>query len=762
MQTLGLATAPAPAQEHGFPSDQPRPRRFVPRRISRRAARRLYVLALLLTSASLGALAGLLLILAVRPPQIDELVRYRPSTITELYDADGRQIGSFALQRRVVANYDDFPKLLRDSILSIEDKEFEQHAGVDFWRILGAAYRDITRGRMQQGASTLTMQLSRNLFLSPDRSFSRKLQEAMLALEIERSFTKQQIFTLYANQVFLGHGVYGFEAGAEYYFGKHARELTLAEAALLAGLPKGPSSYSPINHPERAMRRRNLVIDNLLEDGRITADQAIHAKATPLRLNLQGSQTLAPYFVEEIRQYLEHKYGTEQVHEAGLRVYTTLNFALQRAANEAVLDGLAGYERRHGWKGRLHNILREDNAPQDLEEYEHSDWDEPIEAGAYLHALVISTSSTAAGIRFGRWRATLNSDDVKWTGHASPADLLARGDLAYVKVLQLGANNRAVVSLEQESGVQGALIALDNSSGDILAMVGGRDFRQSKFNRATQALRQVGSSFKPYVYTAAIDQGSEPDDVVVDAPVIFATASGPYAPHNFDGRFEGRITLRRALAQSRNIPALKTAERLGIGNVIEYVRRFGITSPMPPYLPVAIGSAEITLLEQTSAYSVFPDDGIRIAPHYLRKVTDRDGHVLEEDFAQARDVISERTARIMTAMLREVVQHGTAARAAALGAPLAGKTGTTNDFTDAWFIGFSPEITCGVWVGYDEKKTLGNRETGAAVALPIWMDFMRAALAGRSPADFAPPPTLRARGEKLDTPDHALGDGETH
>ena len=760
MQSLGLAAAPAPARAPESEL-QPEPRRrFAPRRISRRAARRLFLLALALAAAALGALTGLLLIFAVHLPQIDDLARYRPSTITQLYDASGREIGSFAIERRVVSDYDDFPKVLRDAIFSIEDKEFEQHAGVDFWRIVGAAYRDLTRGKMQQGASTLTMQLSRNLFLSPDRSFARKLQEAMLALQIERRFTKQQIFTLYANQIFLGHGAYGFEAGAQYYFGKHARELTLPEAALLAGLPKGPSFYSPINHPERALRRRNLVIDNMLEDGRITAEQAIRAKATALKLNLKSDQSLAPYYVEEIRQYLEHKYGTAQVHEAGLRVYTTLDSSLQRAANEAVLDGLARYERRHGWKGHLRNVFQ-DRSASDLDEYEHPDWDEPIEPGTYLHAVVTVISESTAYVRFSHWRAALRPEDISWTGR-SPADILARGDLVYVKVLELGEHNNAVVSLEQESGVQGALLAVDSSSGEVLALVGGRDFRASKFDRATQALRQVGSSFKPYVYTAAIDQGAEPDDVIVDAPVTFWTAGGPYAPHNFDGRFEGRISLRRALAQSRNIPALKTAERLGIGNVIEYVRRFGVTSPMPPYLPVAIGSAEITLLEQTSAYSAFPNDGIRAAPRYIRKVTDRDGHVLEEDFADARDVISERTARIMTAMLREVVEHGTAARAASLNAPLAGKTGTTNDFTDAWFIGFSPSITCGVWVGYDEKKTLGNRETGAAAALPIWMDFMRAALTTRPSGDFQAPPALHARHEQLDTPDRAHGDGETH
>jgi penicillin-binding protein 1A len=772
-QSLGLAAAPArvPQSEEASPSPKRIPLKSRRIKLRLNLGRTIFTL-LALAATAAGALCGLLLVFAIDLPQIDDLTRYRPSTITQLYDAQGREIGSFALHRRVIAGYDDYPQVLREAIFSIEDKEFEQHAGVDFWRIFGAAYRDITRGRMQQGASTLTMQLSRNLFLSPDRSWKRKVQEAVLALQIERRFTKQQIFTLYANEIFLGHGVYGFEAGAQFYFGKHARELTLPEAALLAGLPKGPSSYSPLNFPERALRRRNLVIDNLLEDGKITADQAIKAKATALKLNIQsGSQTLAPYYVEEIRQYLERKYGSAQVHEAGLRVYTTLNFELQRAANLAVLDGLAAYERRHGWKGAVRNVLSGKSAAEasnELDEYDHPDWDAPIAPGFYLHALVISSSTAGAELKIGRYRATLSPADIKWTGHSSPIELLKRGDLLYVKVLEVhpartaSEHDKLIVSLEQESGVQGALLAIDNATGDILAMVGGRDFRQSKFDRATQALRQVGSSFKPYVYTAAIDQGATPDDVVLDAPTTFLTQSGAYTPHNFDGRFEGRITLRRALAQSRNIPALKEAQAIGIRSVIDYAHRFGITSNLPPYLPVALGAAEVTLLEQTSAYSTFPNDGIRITPRFLRKVTDRDGHVLEENIPAAHDVISARTARVMVSMLREVVQHGTGARAAELGVPLAGKTGTTNDFTDAWFIGFSPSITCGVWIGFDEKKTLGDKETGAAAALPMWIDFMRVAIASRPAEDFIAAPVLAPAAQKLDTPDRARGVGETH
>lgn len=715
---------------------------------------------LILISAAVGAAGGLLLVYSTDLPQVEQLERYRPSSVTELYDDQGRVIGTFALQRRVVATYDDYPEVLRNALVSIEDKDFYTHSGINFWRIAGAAYRDIESGGKVQGASTLTMQLARNLFLSPDRSFHRKIQEALLAIQMERRFTKPQIFTLYANQIFLGHGAYGFEAASEYYFSKPARQLRLEEAALLAGLPKAPQYYSPITHPDRAQKRRNLVINAMLEDGKITATQAAEARAKPVQLNVQRDpNSLAPNFVEEIRRYLENKYGSDQVHEGGLRVYTSLDMDMQKAANRAVLDGLAAYERREKWRGNLANIVAH---RQHLDTYEDPDWEQEPEVDGYIHAVVTAVSPSAAQIRFGERTAILSQADVAWTQRKLPS-LLALGDIVYVKVLSLDAAGKAKVTLEQDSGAQGALVAIDNATGEIKAMVGGRDFNLSKFNRATQALRQVGSSFKPYVYTAVIDQGGSPDETILDAPITFETPSGPYIPHNYDDKFEGLITLRRALAQSRNIPALKLADRVGIRTVIDYTHRFGVTSTIPAYLPVALGSAEITLIEQTSAFSVFPNDGVRIAPRYIKKVTDYEGRVLEEDFPDINDVIGSRTARIMTSMLREVVLRGTAVAAAKMPYSLAGKTGTTNDFTDAWFVGFSPSLTCGVWMGYDEKKSLGPKESGGHAALPIWIQFMNVALAGNDPGEFQPAPASNSPfAQKVDTPDVAPGDGETH
>src|SRR6201987_285517 len=389
---------------------------------------------LVVLAAAVGAGVGLILVYSTDLPQVEQLERYRPSSVTELYDAHGRVIGTFALQRRGVAGYDDYPQVLRDALTSIEDKDFYNHCGINLWRIAGAAYRDVESGGKVQGASTLTMQLARNLFLSPDRSFYRKMQEALLAIQIERRFTKPQIFTLYANQIFLGHGAYGYEAASEYYFSKPAKKLTLDEASLLAGLPKAPGYYSPINHPERALKRRNLVINAMLEDGKITTQQAAAAKAKAVQLNLQHDpNSLAPYFVVEIRRYLEGKDGTDQLHLGGLRFYPSLDMDLQRVANQAVLDGLAAYERRHRWKGSLPNLVAQGIA---LDKYQDPDWDDEPEAGGYIHALVTAVSPGSVMLKFGRYSASLTQADSAWT-HKKLKDILSVGDIVYVKVLAL-------------------------------------------------------------------------------------------------------------------------------------------------------------------------------------------------------------------------------------------------------------------------------------------------------------------------------------
>lgn len=687
---------------------------------------------LVLLAIVTGCLSGLIFVYSVDLPQIDDLEHYRPSTTTDLYDRNGHVIGSFALQRRSVVNYDGFAPVLRKAVISIEDKSFESHWGVNVLRIAGALIHDLRGHSHMQGASTLTMQLARNLFLSSERTAGRKLQEAYLAIQIERAFTKEQIFTLYGNQIYLGSGMYGFEAASGYFFSKHAKDLTLPEAALLAGLPKGPVSYSPIVNPEKALRRRNLVLSEMESDGAITHQQAQEARQAPLGLKLsQPDASIAPWFQEAVRRELEKRFGAEEVHEDGLRVETTLDQNLQQVANTSVMDGLAGYERRHGWKGKLENIL--DNG-QSIESYRHPDWALASGPGDYVHALVTRALPAEIRAKIGDDEVVLAPSDWRWTGKRHGNSLVKPGDIIYVHLSDSKEGDRRHATLEQDSGAQGALLAMDNTSGDVLAMVGGRDFSLSQYNRAVQAERQTGSSFKPYVYTAAIEAGAKPTDTIVDEPVDF----DGYRPRNYEHDFKGPMTVEQAFAESRNVPAVKLADRVGIRTVIDLVHRFGITSEIPPYLPVSLGAAGITLEQQVDSYSVFPNDGIRVAPRLIRKVSNYDGILLWQDRPEINQVIRQKTARTMMTLFRAVIddKHGTGAEVAELNHPLGGKTGTTSDYTDAWFIGFSPSITSGVWMGFDNRESLGDKETGAHAALPIWIPFMRAAIAGKDDEEF--------------------------
>jgi penicillin-binding protein 1A len=677
-----------------------------------------------------GSLAGLTLVYSVDLPQIHDLERYRPSTTTELYDQKGRVIGSFALERRIVINYNDFAPVLREAVIAIEDKTFETHGGINFFRIFGALIHDLRTHGRAQGASTLTMQLARNLFLSADRTALRKIQEAYLAIQIERAFTKDQIFTLYGNQIYLGSGMYGFEAASEFYFSKHAKDLNLTEAALLAGLPKGPVGYSPILNPDKALRRRNLVLAEMESDGVITHAEADKARQAPLGLHVvQPEMSVAPWFQEEVRLELEKRFGSEEVHEAGLRVDTTLDLDLQQTANRAVTDGLAAYERRHGWRGRVQNVL---NDGISIEDYKHPDWALAVHPGDYVHAIVTRVLPLEVDARVGSEDVVLLNGDWTWTGQHFADTFLKPGDVIYIHLNDQMEGSARRATLEQDSGAQGAMMAIDNTTGDVLAMVGGRDYALSQFNRAVQAERQTGSSFKPYVYTAAVEDGAKPDDLIVDAPVTFGT----YTPHNYEEDFKGTMTLINAFAESRNIPAVKLAARVGIRKVIDVAHRFGVTSNIPAYLPIALGAVEITLEEQVASYSVFPNDGIRVKPRLIRKVSNADGITLWEDAPQVDEVISQQTARTMMTLLRAVTAHGTGAAASQLNHPLGGKTGTTSDYTDAWFLGFSPSITCGVWVGFDSRESLGEKETGAKAALPIWMTIMKQAIAGKDNEQF--------------------------
>ena len=688
---------------------------------------------LLCLSIALGSTAGVLFVYNSDLPQVNSLEDYHPSLITKVHADDGQVIGSFALERRIIVTYDEIPQVVRDAITSVEDQNFFTHWGIDFYGITRAALKDLMAGRFVEGGSTLTQQLSKNLFLTPERTPRRKIQEAMLAIQIERRYRKEEILTMYCNLHFMGHGQYGFAAAAEYYFGKELKDLNIEEAAMLAAIPRSPPNYSPILHPDRALLRRNYAIDRMVAEKKITVAQGEEAKSHPIKIaDKKRPDELAPYFVEELRRYLEKKYGTTAVHEGGLEVYSTLNVEQQKAANAAVHAGLRDYDKRKGWRGADRNLLAD--GVKDLASYELKDWKIPVRTNDTVPGVVLAVNKNgSAAVRIGNYQALLVPQDFAWTQKKQASEILNVGDVALFQIRSMNpAENKVEVTLEQKPKVQGSFLAIQPSTGEIKAMVGGDDFDESKFNRATQALRQTGSSFKPFVYTAAVDNGLRPDDTILDAPVSFGT----YTPGNYDGKYEGVINIRRALGDSRNIPAVKTLAKLGVHNLIPYVRRFGITSKIDPVLPIALGAADVTLIEMVSAYSTFPNDGVRVLPQMIRRVTDSEGNVLEENLPELRDVISAETARIMVDLMQEPVRQGTATKAKELKRPVAGKTGTTNDFTDAWFIGYTPSLVAGAWIGFDEKISLGDKETGGKDALPIWMDFIRAVYKDKPPEEF--------------------------
>ncbi|MBW8866154.1 MAG: PBP1A family penicillin-binding protein [Acidobacteria bacterium] len=713
-----------------------------------RVARNAGIVALFIVAAMLGILSGVMFAYAGDLPQVSALDNYSPSTITRIYSSSGQVIGEFATQRRVIVGYDDINPRLRQAIIATEDAEFDRHFGVNIWRIFVAALTDILERRRAQGASTLTQQLARNLKeqfgLTKEKSFERKVREAILAIQIEKRYTKKEIFTIYSNQMYLGHGAYGVEAASRLYFNKSNKQLSLDEAALIAGIFQTPERQSPFVDMKRATSRRNVVLQRMADERYITQQQADEAKQKPIVTHGAPTQPpgIAPYFVEEVRKHLEKEYGAKMLYENGLSVRTTLDGRLQEIANGALERGLRAYDKRHGWRKPTRNVIAEKHT---IEGFKDERWTRPIGIGDIVPAVVVSAPKTGpAQLRVGSFRADLERAGFTWTRKTSAADLFAPGDLVDVKIAKLDpAADSATVTLEQSPLAEGAMLAIDNHTGQIKAMVGGWSFSRSKFNRAVQAYRQLGSTFKPIVYTAAIDRGYTPSSIIIDAPVSYQAGNNQiYSPHNYDHKFLGAITLRYALEESRNIPAIKMMDTLGPKNVLEYAKRFGFEEDFPPYLPIALGAGDATLIDVTSAYTTFPNQGVRMKPFMVLNVRDRDSNLLEENRGEPSDVIRADTAYVMTNMLRGVLSpRGTGARAAGLAAqwPLAGKTGTVDENTDAWFVGFDPDITVGVWLGFDDKrKSLGGAEQGAFAALPIWMDFMKTYIDGRDDKESAP------------------------
>ena len=702
-------------------------------------------------AALLGVVSGVLFAYSPDLPIISELDDYTPGTITRIHARGGELVGEFTTERRVIIGYDEIPEVLRHAIIAAEDGDFFNHVGFNIPRILVTLVRNVLQGDLTNaGASTLTMQLARNITLGGEqlgleKRWGRKLREMYYTFHIEKRYTKREIFTLYCNQMWLGtatRAAYGVEAAARLYFGKSATDLNLEEAALIAGILQGPARLNPLVNLELATNRRNYALERMADEGYITRAEAYEAKKKPIQLAQRTRRTnsIAPYFTEEVRQHLEREYGVRRLYEEGLVVHTTLDATLQEAANRAVSQGLRDLDKRHGFRPTERNILDQNES---LEDFDHSRWRYVMAVDDIVPAVVMAIEDGVMHVRFGAYRAVIDREGFDWTHRSSADQLVKPGDLVEIRILAVDPDaGTAVATLEQEPVVEAALLALENRTGRVLAMVGGYDFDRSKFNRATQAYRQLGSLFKGVLYAAAIDQGYTTTSIVIDEPVSYDV--GPeqdlYEPTNYDDTYAGPITLRYALEKSRNVPAVWMMHELGPERVAEFARRLGFSSPIPPFLSVALGSAETTLQEVTSAYSVFPNRGTRMIPYQIDRVLDREGDVLEENRPVPRDAIRADTAYIMVSLMRGVVQRGTGVRAGQLGWPLGGKTGTMDEYTDAWFVGFDPEITVGVWVGHDEKITMGEGEEGARVALPIWIEFMKAHIQGREvPEGFVSP-----------------------
>src|ERR1043166_4159037 len=720
---------------------------------------RFWLPSVILLALAAGGLTGIIaayqLNYSPAATEVAVLATYRPSVVTRVYADDGETvIGEFALEKRIPLKYDEIPPLLRNAILAVEDTRFYDHIGTYPIRIVGAGWKTLTTDKVE-GGSTLTQQLTKNLFLSKEQTFTRKFNEWILALQIERYYTKNQIMELYVNQMFLGANAYGMEAGAETYFGKQAKDLTLGEAALLAGVPKAPSDYSPTSNPAKAKERRDLVLDLMAKNGFVSQSEADAAKAKPIQLAdtayYQSQHKSSPfdYPVEFIRQELEDKYTT-RVAQGGLAVYTSINVDAQKRAYEVLRGGLRNYDRSHtGWRSSYTMIPTSVNNGEgpantaELNSYKHPDWyGNDYETGRHLMGLImkVDRGRNEATARFGNFTATVTPADMGW-GKRQPQSEFKAGHLAEFEIKEVDEKNRRLkVELSQVPAVQGAMMTLNAKTGEIVTMVGGYAFYTNKFNNAIQAYRQTGSCFKPFIYTAAVEWGMTPDTTVSGAPISI----GDWQPHNYDGSTScGDMPLKTALAKSMNIPAVHLLQTVGIQTGAQMVRRFGIKVPMSPYLPSALGATEVPLDQMVSAYSSFPNKGIRVEPHLIRKVLDRDGATLEEWERTTYKVMNEYVALTMVGMMRGVVQGGTASAAQVLGVPLAGKTGTVNDHTDVWFIGYTPTYVTGVWMGYPgKKKPLGNDMTGAHGALPMFIDFMKTFLKDKEKEDFPKAPEM--------------------
>lgn len=692
----------------------------------------------LLCAALLGALAGSLFKLDL--PDVRDLEDYEPPVMSHVYAGDGTLIASFAEEKRIELEHGEVPPYFRDALIASEDAKFWTHTGIDIYGGFRALWADLRARSMTQGASTLTMQLAGNLFLDrSQRTVQRKIQEALMALEIERLYSKEEILRFYTNQVYMGHGVYGLEAAARYYFGKPAAELTLGESAVIVGLLPRPSSYSPLINLERATRRRNLVLRRMIEEGYLTAAQAREAMESIVTVStVRGVPEQAPYYVEEVRRWMQERYGSSGVYKEGLEVRTTMVSEMQAIAETTIAEGLREIDKRLGWR---EDAVVELDEGTDLATWQSPDWERPPRRGEITDGVVLAVDRKQAVVRVDERQGTLDAKAIAWTEVTRPDRLLAPGDVIRVRVVDWDESGAVTLELEQRPELEGALVALHPATGEVVAMVGGYDFERSEFNRATQAKRQTGSSFKPFVFAAAIEEGFTLADTLLDEPTIFLDRKrpDPYQPENFTRSYYETITMRTALEKSANIFTVKLMDRIGYEPVIDMARRLGISSDLRPFPSLALGAFEVTLLELTAAYGAFANQGVLVEPHLITEVLNREGFALHRSEPSVRDAVSPQVAYLMNRALEGVIDHGTGSSAAAIAPALAGKTGTTDDYADAWFIGYTPELAVGVWVGFDERRPIGPRESGSRAALPIWKRFMEQVV-GEEPTEEFPIP----------------------
>ncbi len=672
-------------------------------------------------------------------PPVDQILHYKPPVTTRIYGDDGTLIGEFYVERRYLVPLDQIPPHVRLAFLAAEDAEFYRHRGIDPTGIARALFTNVIRHQVVQGGSTITQQVVKTLLLTPERSYERKLKEVLLALRLETKLSKDDILYLYLNQIYFGAGAYGVAAAAREFFDADLEDLTLAQAALLAGLPKAPSFYDPLRHPQQAIGRQHYVLQRMREEGFITPEQQDAARTEKLVFapRRPANYLAAPWYVEHVRRLLEDRYGGTAPYQLGLQVYTAVDVKMQKAAEDALRAGLRELDARQGFRGPVHHI--------DLKKIDgllaREAASKPLDAG-HAHGVVTDVHAQGLGIRTAWEQGLLPASALTWGTQRIAPSAFKPGDVIAVTVTEEAGGHSARFALDQEPQVEGALVAIDPYTGQVKAMVGGYDFRRSQFNRALQARRQPGSAFKPLIYASAIEHGYTPASIVLDAPISLPNGNQPaWMPRNYEDKYYGPTPLRYALARSLNTVTVRLVDAIGIKDVIDSLPRFGFTGRVPRNLSIALGSMEVTPLELVRAYGVFATLGKRFDPIFITRVTDLEGNQL--DFGGTRPrferVMTPATAYVITNMLETVVQHGTGRKAAELERPVAGKTGTTNDTHDAWFIGFTPDLLAGVWVGFDADRSLGKQETGGHAAAPIWTAFMKQAVADRPVIDFVVP-----------------------